>query len=138
MTNTEKTGVLDVIKHISPEIYAYALVLYNDIKNLFIFNPYSTHEYEYASGILYILLDIASMNTGKIPTIHPIGNTSKITAGVFNWRITVFSEHAELDDLIVKSLFENITISWSGFILYTPLSADTVIVSLELLYRRVS
>jgi hypothetical protein len=78
------------------------------------------------------------MNTGKIPTIHPIGNTSKITAGVFNWRITVFSEQAELDDLIVKSLFENITISWSGFILYTPLSADTVIVSLELLYKRVS
>ena len=50
MTNTEKTGVLDVIKHISPEIYAYALVLYNDIKNRPA--PQPGDKYEYGESII--------------------------------------------------------------------------------------
>jgi hypothetical protein len=55
-----------------------------------------------------MLLDIASTNnTGNTPTNQLVGsNTSKITAGAFNSRITVFSLHVELDDLIVKSLLE--------------------------------
>lgn len=33
MSNKDKANILDVIKYISPEVYNYALILYNDIEH---------------------------------------------------------------------------------------------------------
>lgn len=50
MTNKDKANVLDVIKYISPEIYQYALVLYNDISNRP--NPKAGDKYEYGEKVI--------------------------------------------------------------------------------------
>jgi len=89
--------------------------------------------YEYESGILYRLFDIASTKIGTIPIINP-GKTSKIIAAVFGVRATVDSAHIFFVLVIVISFAEETVIDDSGLILYTPVSDLTFIVFSELLY----
>lgn len=45
MTEKAKKEILEIIKHISPEVYNYALILYNDIEHRP--DPQPGYEYEY-------------------------------------------------------------------------------------------
>ena len=89
--------------------------------------------YEYESGILYRLFDIASTKIGTIPIIKP-GKTSKIMAATFGLRAIVDSAHIFFVLVTVISFADETLIEDSGFILYMPVSDLTFIVFAELLY----
>ena len=73
--------------------------------------------YEYESGILYRLFDIASTNiSGIAPSKNP-GNTSNTIAATFGVRATVDSGQDFNVLVIVISLDEETVIDSSGFIL---------------------